>query len=682
MTADGVFLDIFANLCYTIGREDFRRKDGAWRDGRIRERTAPRGSMLIQNHTSLECGQDVQIEKRVRGRDVTTLGAFAYGDDITFRVTVPRRLGVAAVVLRLAPDGGAQRDTPLTFTGMEGSTDLYTCTLSTAALCGEEQDGLFYYEFLFLRGFDTLFSSSVNNVDFTLTGESEDRFRLLVYKQSFRTPAWFHGGIMYHVFPDRFRRGEGKVSLRAGTTLDEDWENGIPQYAKKSGDPLANDVFFGGNLWGVAEKLDYLQSLGVTVLYLSPIFESASNHRYDTADYEKIDCLLGGEEAFAHLIRDAHARGIKVILDGVFNHTGDDSRYFNRRGHYKSVGAYQSERSPFAKWYTFRKFPDDYESWWGIEIMPRLRQGAPECRSYFTGRDGIAAKWLRAGADGWRLDVADELPDAFLDELNETVKRETDGAGLLIGEVWENAVDKIAYGKRRRYLRGGQLDSVMNYPFRNAVMAFLTQRDAEIFYDILTEIYATYPPTVSHALMNLLGTHDTERILTVLGDEGRGEGETNDTLARMRLTDVQKKQAVRLLKIASVLQFTVYGVPSVYYGDEAGLEGYHDPFCRMPFPWGREDEEILAHYRALGAMRRRHTALKNGDFRFLLHTPHAFAFERHDPETGDRLTVVANMGDDCVTLTLDGAYRDALTGENVGRSVTVPPVSCAVLEKA
>ena len=663
--------------------------EGFGKDGREIEKAptepmlfcAPKVSMLIHNHTALECGQDIQIKKSVKGRDVTSLGAFARGADISFRVTVPRRVGVAAVVLRLAPDGGAERDTPLDFMGMDGSTDTYTCTLSTAALCGDAPDGLFYYEFLFLRGFDTLFSSSINNVDFTLTERSESRFRLLVYDKDFQTPSWFHGGIMYHVFPDRFRRGEGAVSLRVGTTLDEDWENGIPQYAKKAGDPLANDVFFGGNLWGVAEKLNYLQSLGVTVLYLSPIFESASNHRYDTADYEKIDGLLGGEDAFAHLIKEAHARGIKVILDGVFNHTGDDSRYFNRRGHYTDVGAYQSTQSPFAKWYTFRKFPDDYESWWGIEIMPRLRQSAPECRSYFTGKDGIAAKWIRAGADGWRLDVADELPDAFLDELNETVKRETNGEGLLIGEVWENAVDKIAYGNRRRYLRGGQLDSVMNYPFRNAVMAFLTERDAETFCDILTEIYGTYPPTVSHSLMNLLGTHDTERILTVLGDEGKGEGESNDTLAHLRLTAEQKKQGVELLKIASALQFTVYGVPSIYYGDEAGLEGYHDPFCRMPFPWGRENRDLLAHYRALGAMRRKHTALKDGAFRFLLRAPHAFAFERFDPETDDRLIVVANMGDDAVTLPLGGTYRNAITGETVGRSVTVPPVSCAVLEK-
>lgn len=638
-------------------------------------------TMLINNHAALECGYEIKIEKSVRGENVTHLGAFARGEEIAFRVTVPRRFGVSAVVLRLAPDGGAQRDMPLTFAGSEGAEDTYTCLLSTAAICGEEPDGLFYYEFLFLRGFDTLFSSSVNNVDFTLSSKSENRFTLLVYAKDFHTPQWFHGGIMYHVFPDRFCRGAGAATLRAGTTLNEDWENGVPQYAQKAGDPLANDVFFGGNLWGVAEKLDYLQSLGVTVLYLSPVFESASNHRYDTADYEKIDCLLGGMDAFEHLIKEAHARGIKVILDGVFNHTGDDSRYFNRRGHYTDVGAYQSQKSPYASWYHFRNFPNEYDSWWGIEIMPRLNHASEDCRRYFTGKDGIAARWLRAGIDGWRLDVADELCDEFLDELNETVKRETNGEGILIGEVWENAATKIAYGTRRRYLRGAQLDSVMNYPFRNAVMAFLTCGDAEAFCNILTEIYASYPKTVSNALMNLLGTHDTERIITLLGDEGNGDDRTNAELAVMRLTARQKKNAVELLKIASILQFTVYGVPSIYYGDEAGLEGYHDPFCRMPFPWGREDEELLAHYRALGAMRRRHAALADGDFRFVMRSKSAFAFQRNDPTTGDTLFVAANMGDEAVTLSLHGAWKDALTAAPHSRSVTVQPRTCVVLEK-
>ena len=599
--------------------------------------------MLLKYHTALEAEQNIEIRKECGGEDVTLLGAFEKGKKLLLSARVPRRMGIGAVVLRIAPDGGEPTDMPFVFHERQGDRDLYTLSLSTSALCGKEPHGLFYYEYLFLRGKDTLFSNSVNNVDFTLSESSANRFRMLVTVRGFRTPDWFHGGVMYHVFLDRFYRGEGAAVLRRGAEWNRDWEHGIPQYAEHAGDPLANNVFFGGNLWGVAEKLDYLQTLGVTVLYLSPMFEAASNHRYDTADYERIDSLLGGEEAFAHLVREAHARGIRIILDGVFNHTGDDSRYFNRRGNYSDVGAYQSEASPYADWYTFQRFPDKYEAWWGIEIMPRLNHAEKTCRRYFTGHDGIVAKWLRAGADGWRLDVADELSDAFLDELHDTVKRETAGEGIVIGEVWENAADKIAYGKRRRYFRGEQLDSVMNYPFRNAVMALLLDGDAETFYNILTELYASYPTTVSHSLMNLLGTHDTERILTVLGDPTCGEGLSNRALSQKQLSPSAREAAIERLKLASMLQFTVYGVPSVYYGDEAGLEGYHDPFCRLPFPWGREDAGLQAHYRMLGDLRRRHAALKNGSFHFLWHDAHAFVFERCDKASGDSVLVAVNL---------------------------------------
>ena len=634
-------------------------------------------TMLIKRSDLLEVGQKIHIEKRIGTKNVSNLGAFRFGDRVTFAVTIPRRLGVSTVVIRITPDGSEPYDSPFAFSDTVGDLDRYSLTVDTAKLCNGRENGLFFYELLLLRGFDTLFTDSINNVDFKLSEASATPFHLLVYDRNFHTPAWFRGGIMYHIFLDRFCRGQGKVSLRRGATLNEDWEGGIPQYAKKVGDPLSNDVFFGGNLWGVIEKLDYLESLGVTTLYLSPIFASASNHRYDTADYERIDDLLGGRVAFDALIKAAHKRGMRVILDGVFNHTGDDSIYFNRRGNYASVGAYQSEDSPYADWFNFRSFPDDYESWWGIEIMPRLKHDRPECRAFFTGKDGIGAKWLRAGADGWRLDVADELSDEFLDEWNATVKHQTGGEGLIIGEVWENATTKISYGKRREYFRGHQLDSVMNYPFKNAVLALLTERDATAFYDILTEIYASYPPEVSNSLMNLVGTHDTERILTLLGDGGKGEGRDNDTLAKLRLSADERTRAKHLLKIASTLQFTAYGVPSVYYGDEVGVEGYHDPFCRLPFPWGREDAELLAHYRLLGKFRHRHKSLADGSFAFLAHTRHAVAYERTDKD--DRTVVAVNMGQEPFSLPLVGSWRDALTGEIYRGSVA--PDRVLLLEK-
>ncbi len=635
--------------------------------------------MLAKEHLTIEAGVLPKIEKLVNGQDMSAYGAFPYGTVITLRALLPRALGIAAPVLRISLDEGEDRDIPFVFFAREGDRDIYLLELSTEALLEGNKRGLFFYEYLFLRSFDTLFSDSINNVDFSLSPASGNRFSLLIHDPNFETPAWFSGGTMYHVFVDRFCRGEGPVVKKESAVIDPDWENGIPQYAEKQGDALPNNVFFGGNLWGVAEKLDYLASLGVTVIYLSPVFEAYSNHRYDTANYETVDGLLGGDAALAALLEKAHKRGMRVILDGVFNHTGDDSIYFNRRGTYPTVGAYQSYKSPYADWFHFRRFPNEYESWWGIEIMPRLQHHNEKCRQYFTGEKGIAARWIQKGIDGWRLDVADELSDDFLNEFRTTVKKASENDGLIIGEVWENAVCKIAYGRRREYFRGGQLDSVMNYPFRNAVLSFLLYGDANGFYNTLTELYGSYPLTVSNSLMNLLGTHDTERFLTRLGQDPRAEGKSNAVLSTMRLSARRRAQAIERMKLAAALQFTVYGVPSVYYGDEAGLEGYHDPFCRMPFPWGGEDKELLSHYRALGKLRRAHKALADGSFAFVFHNAHSFAYVRKKEE--DEVLVIANMDRAPLMYPLEGNWLDCLKKENVSGSVTLQQGGFAILTK-
>ena len=632
--------------------------------------------MLLKQYTKTDPAATPVITRHCGGKDTTDRGAYPHGARITFRADVPRTFGASAVVLRLCADGGADRDYPLTFVSCDLGVDRYAITLDTKELC-DENGGLFFYEFLFLRGMETLFTDSSDNLHFDLSENSASRFRLLVYRADFHTPAWFREGTMYQIFLDRFCEGKGKVTLREGAVKDENWESGIPQFAAKPGDPLSNNVFFGGNLWGVIEKLDYLSGMGITVLYLCPIFEAASNHRYDTANYERVDAFLGGDEAFDALIREAHRRGMKVILDGVFNHTGADSLYFNRYGTYGKEGAYPSKDSPYHKWYNFRSYPDDYEAWWGIEILPRLQHANEDCRRYFTGKGGIAEKWLLRGADGWRLDVADELSDDFLDELREIVKETSGGEALILGEVWENAVEKISYGSRRKYFRGTQLDSVMNYPFRNAVLGLLQRGDSEFFVRVLTELYSTYPREVSDSLMNILGTHDTERILTLLGDETSGEGLTNAEMSVKRLTASQRERAIRLLKIASTLQYTVYGVPSLYYGDEAGMEGYHDPFCRFPYPWGRENAELMAHYRMLGRVRREHDAFHGGSFKFLSHGAGYFLFERQKGE--DRVLVAVNIGVKDRTFALPGAWHDAISNRECIDSVALAPGSCALL---
>lgn len=632
--------------------------------------------MLARLHQSLEAGQLPVIIKTVDREDVSHRGAFALGTVLCFSVRCPRRLGVRAVVLRIARDGEETHDIPLAFTTTAVGVDEYRCELVLdEALCGGG-DGLFYYEFLFLRGLDTLFSQTENNVDISLGDHSEHKFRLLVYRSDFHVPHWFAGGTMYHIFVDRFFRGTGPVGERDDAIVNPDWHGGIKQFAPYPGAPVANNEFFGGNLWGIAEKLDYLSSLGVTTLYLSPIFKAYSNHKYDTGDYMKVDEMFGGDAALAHLIGKAKACGMRLILDGVFNHTGDDSRYFNRYGRYDDVGAYQSEKSPYHDWYCFDSFPNSYRSWWGIEILPKLNPASKACRRFLAGAGGVAETYIKKGIGGWRLDVADELSDEFLDLLRITVKGASDGEGIIIGEVWENAADKIAYGKRRRYFRGEQLDSVMNYPSRNAILSFVKEGDACAFYNGLTDLYASYPKAVCDSLMNLLGTHDTERILSVLGDADIGMLDNKSLSERHMSTDALAR-GIALLKIASTLQYTVFGVPSLFYGDEAGIEGGHDPFCRMPYPWGHENRELLDHYRTLGSIRREHKVFADGEFSFLKVCDHFVAYERASAD--ECIVIAANRGRETVTMTLDTPSEDLLCGENLPECVFVAPDSVRVL---
>lgn len=640
--------------------------------------------MLPKLTEQLGAGAAPKLRKRLyapgssEAVDASALGAFPVTHKLELWLYVPVRLGITSVTLRLCRDGEAMRDISLDIVQSELGEDAYCSLLELDKLCRGERSGLFYYELMLRRGREVLYSDTVNNVDMTLSGEPAERFMLLVYDADFTIPKWLGSNIIYHIFVDRFGKAAGKLAIRDDAVFNPDWDGGVPSYAEVPGGEVENNDFFGGTLDGITQRLDYLASLGVGTLYLSPIFEAYSNHRYDTGDYEAVDPLLGGDAALDHLLEAARERGMRVILDGVFNHTGDDSRYFNRRGRYSELGAYQSPESPYFKWYNFREYPDSYECWWNIRILPRLQHENPDCRRYFTGEDGIGAKYIRRGVSGWRLDVADELSDDFLDEFRASVKQASGGEAIIIGEVWENAADKQSYGQRRRYLQGQQLDSVMNYPLRNALIAFVLYGDDQLLYDTLTGIYASYPPQVSHSLMNLLGTHDTERILTVLADAGT-DMLSNAELAAFRLPEEARKQARERLIVASTLQYTVYGTPSLYYGDEVGMEGGRDPFCRMPFPWGREDAALLEHYRALGRVRRE-AVYHWGDFRVLAHGDGLFAFERsHD---GKRIITAANCGDGRRSLNITShSYIDLLTNNEYFDNVILDPMQAAVLKE-
>ncbi len=411
-------------------------------------------------------------------------------------------------------------------------------------------------------------------------------------------------GIIYHIFVDRFARG-GEVPVREDAVVNGDWYGGVPQYAEYPGMDVENNMFFGGTLYGVAEKLDYLGSLGCEWLYLSPVFTAYSNHKYDTADFMSVDPMFGGDAALIHLINECHARGIKLILDGVFNHVGDRSVYFDRYGQYG--GAYVNENSPYREWFDIR--PDgSYDCWWGLTNMPKIRK-VRSYRDYICKQ--VIPRYMRMGVDGWRLDVVDEYSNDFLEEITASAKS-IDPEAVIIGEVWEDVTDKVAYNERKKYFCGAWLDSAMNYPVRNALLEYFARRDAYPLKAVLESQLAHYPRRSLLCLMNMLGTHDTERVLTVLGGQS-SEGKSGSELAKQRLAPEERAHAVKLLKAAFWLLFCLPGVPAVYYGDEAGMEGGRDPFNRLPFPWGREERGLVETVRAAARIRREHECLVRGD---------------------------------------------------------------------
>ena len=489
------------------------------------------------------------------------------------------------------------------------------------------------------------------------------RWQLTVYDGRGHTPEWFGSGVSYQIFPDRFCRSRipdpaGMVGER---TVHENWQD-TPDFLPDEQGEIRNRDFFGGDLPGITGKLDYLKGLGVTTVYLNPIFEAASNHRYNTADYLAIDPMLGKEEDFQTLCREAHKRGMRILLDGVFNHTGSVSRYFNADGSYPDVGAAQSAQSPYYNWYHFSRWPTEYDAWWGIKTLPAVEENHPDYREFiFGGRDSVVRHWLRCGADGWRLDVADELPDDFIAQLRCAMEEEKSDA-LLIGEVWEDGSNKIAYDRRRRYLLGSETHGLMNYPFRTAALQWLCGGDASDFRESMETLRENYPPDAYYSAMNFLSTHDTPRILTLLGGEPVPEDKPGRAAAR--LSPAGYELARRRLMVGAMLLYTFPGSPTVYYGDEAGVQGYEDPLNRRTYPWGQEDERLLTWYRKLGALRCSRPSLQQGGISYPLAAGGGLAVRRC---CGSEVTVaVMNAGAESLEVHLPWSgtiATDVMTGQ-------------------
>ncbi|MBP3377810.1 MAG: glycoside hydrolase family 13 protein [Clostridia bacterium] len=603
-------------------------------------------------------------------RDVSLFGAFPLGGTLRFEVRISKNIEPQKVDMVIHEDGWGRDEKVygrLEFAMSDTSDDYISFSREmelSSILQGKR--GLYYYHYAVFTPDGTVYYGGERPTALVELKDFVGERQLLLYDDGYNTSQSFKRGVVYQIFVDRFKRS-GKCKVKAGSILNGDWDNGIPQYAEYPGAPLPNNMFFGGDLYGVADELEYISSLGVETIYLCPIFDAYSNHKYDTGDYLKVDSMFSGDDALIELCDKAKAYGIDVILDGVFNHTGSNSVYFNKDGKYDSLGAYQSKESPYYSWYGFSNYPNKYDCWWGIDILPRVDSSNSDYRRFIC--ESVVDKWMKAGVAGWRLDVADEIASEFLDDFRCAVKKRNPD-GVIIGEVWEDATDKISYGKRREYLLGGQLDSVMNYPLRAAVISYVMNGDSEGLRYSTESLYRRYPKCASDNLLNFLGTHDTERILTVFSGIPAGN-RSNRELSSAKMNDKQRRVAVDRLKFAYGLIAGLPGVPCVFYGDEAGLEGYRDPFCRRTFPWANMNRELLRHYRIIGAIRKEHDVFRDGLFRIISLTPEHFVYVREPYIDGEEKIIVAASRTGKLSLQFPTAVRQLYGAEEYISECTI-----------
>ena len=439
-------------------------------------------------------------------------------------------------------------------------------------------------------------------------------FQITVYDPAFETPEWMRESVMMQIMVDRFAVGKSGVlpPWGRGAFLHENW-NEPPVLCKDGDDEEAVD-FFGGNLEGIIEKLPFLSDLGIGALYLNPIFRARSNHKYDTGDYRSIDPSFGTEKDLTRLCGEAAKLGMHIVLDGVFSHTGADSLYFNKYRTFRSKGAYSHYAdSPYYSWYRFDGGRDDYDCWWGIDTLPNINEMDPSFFSFIiSGKDSVVEHYLKKGASGWRLDVADELPMEFIRALRSRVKGENPDA-CVIGEVWEDISNKISYGRPRCYAVGDTLDSAMNYPLRDHIIAFmLGNESAYALAELLNHQQLTLPKPMLFSMMNLLGSHDKPRIIDVMS--GKSDLEPPRSQRRFEPLNAEeyalgKQRFVKAFELVCHLP----GMPCIYYGDDAGLTGMGDPFCRRTYPWGREDKKLQEQIKEIIRTRNASAELKTGE---------------------------------------------------------------------
>ncbi|WP_094603071.1 hypothetical protein SPSIL_000990 [Sporomusa silvacetica DSM 10669] len=560
-------------------------------------------------------------------------GAVSCHTEITLRMLIaapqhPAFILVDAVQLRLWQDGLGETIIDMRVSEKQQDRCLYEAVFSAPAV-----PGVLWYYFIVRQGGQIFYYG--NNGEETggvgyLAASPPPSYQISTYLPGTVTPDWFKHAIVYQIFVDRFYNGLGKISNpRPGSLIHANWQD-TPVYTRDidTGAILAYD-FFGGNLAGVISKLPYLAELGVTAIYFNPVFAAPSNHKYDTADYRSIDPMFGDNDLFTQLCAKAREQGIAIILDGVFSHTGSDSIYFNKEGTYGAVGAYQSPESPYYSWYKFNEYPGKYESWWGVDNLPNVNEEDESYQQFIIGAtDSVLKQWLTMGVKGWRLDVADELPEGFLKKFYKTLKQ-TDPEAVLIGEVWEDASRKVAYGQLRQYFNGTELDSVMNYPFRQLVLDFmLGKKEGQVVQRELFSLYENYPKENFYATMNIIGSHDVPRILTLLAEAPLEGSQSKLGAFKHKLSPAERQLGIARLKLVVLWQMTFPGAPCVYYGDEAGLEGYSDPLNRRTYPWGQEQADLVSWYKQVIGLRHQYMVLRTGEWLPLLTERHVLGYVR------------------------------------------------------
>lgn len=585
----------------------------------------------------------------------TPFGAAKAGENIHFTLRVPTHYNCTTPYLFLRADKETTPQQILLHKQEEqGDITLFSVTITAP------QPGLYFYWFDLWVDYRKLYRGT-GGTAYETNQNGGTLYQLTVYDAAFTTPATVHGGTMYQIFPDRFFEGDPNKPLSYNERIYRRNKDREPYFwpTNQEGGYLTQD-YFGGDLIGIEKKLPYLHSLGVNWLYLNPIFEAHSNHRYNTADYLRVDPYLGTNEDFAHLCTKAKEYGIRIILDGVFSHTGSDSIYFNKEGRYPSYGAWQGEDSFFRPWYRFNA-DGSYDSWWGFDTLPNCNKQNESFRSFICDEGGVIDTWLTLGAAGFRLDVADELPDDFIAQIRSSIKRHGSDK-LLIGEVWEDASSKEAYGKRRAYFAGHELDGVMNYPFRNSILDVIRTQDAEAFRESVMSICENYPLPALAACTTHISTHDTERAITVLAGEPLN-GHDRYWQSERWLTHEQYHVGIARMKLAFVLQFTLPGVPCIYYGDEIAMQGYKDPFNRAFYNWESNETSLTPLLIALADLRANCSAFKTGCLQFQQAQDGLLIYERKD----ESFTA-------SIALNLSSSPRDVTL---LGETITLNPMGYA-----